>query len=115
MGSVSGTVQLTKKEKKQQTLQALFTVEASPAEEPVLAEHVQQVALSHLEAEEARLQLFPENVVLMRAVTYLLDDLEEGQRWQLTHDLKNENWLNGPDVPVQEEKQELWMIEEETP
>ncbi len=115
VGSVSGTVQLAKKEKKQQTLQALFTVEASPAEEPVLAEHVQQIALSHLEAEEARLQLFPENVVLMRAVTYLLDDLEEGQRWQLTHDLKNENWLNGPEVPVQEEKQELWMIEEETP
>ncbi len=110
-----GTVQLTRKEKKKQTLQALLDLNISAAQLPERPEGVRQVSLAGMTAEEAQLLLFPEQVVLMRAVTYLLDDLEEGQRWQLTHDLKNESWLNGPDVPVQTDTQDMWMVEEVTP
>lgn len=111
----SGTLLLTEKEKKKVTLQALLTIDQEPYKTENTPEEVQEISLMHLTEEEARAVLLPENVVLLRALMYLMDDLTPEERWQLTHDLKNERWLNGPDMPVPEFGGEYWLVEEEEP
>lgn len=112
---IQGTVDVTLKEKKKTIWKMQLSLHIRPGTLPETDGPEREILLEGLSPEEAQQKLFGENVVLMRAITYLLDGLPSDERWQLTHDLKNDSWLNGPDVPVLEETGHTWMVEEEEP
>lgn len=108
-----GNVTVWEKEKKKVQFSAklMLTMESTQKREPA---SVPVLDLSGMTQEKARLSLYPEEMTLMRALMYLLNDLPEDARWQLTHELRTDNWHTGPDVPVPGEE-EQWIVEEETP
>lgn len=71
------------------------------------------VSLQGMTDEQARAALAEEEMVLMRAMKYLMDGLNEKERWLLTHEMRTENWLNGPAVPVMTETEDDLLLEED--
>ena len=110
---IQGDVAIASKEKKT----VLFSAELAFLAEEAPPQDVQQVPvrdLSPMTQQQAKAALYPEEMTLMRALVYLLGDLPEEERWQLTHQLRTDDWYTGPEVPVTDEK-ERWIVEEDAP
>ena len=76
-------------------------------------EYESTVSLKDMDEETARAALLQEEMILLRAVKYLMNGLSEQERWILTHELRTDNWLDGPRVPVIEETEETLLLEED--
>lgn len=110
---LQGTVEIGAKEKKKKLFSFVLEVLCIPAGERKAPVYENTVSLKDMDEETARAALFQEEMVLMRAVKYLMDGLSEKERWLLTHELRTDNWLDGPRVPVIEETEETLLLEED--
>lgn len=108
-----GSVLITGKEKKKVLLQAELQITAAPAEK-MTEKDVTVVDLAGMSQTSAKAALYPEELTLMRALVYLMNDLPEEDRWLLTHELRTESWHTGEEVPPAEEGDQ-WIVKEEEP
>lgn len=106
------TLEITQKEKKKSMLKARLEGNYAVGAEVPAAGWEQQISLEDCSDTEALQKLYPENMVLMRALMYLMDDVPANDRWLLTHELRDETWHTGPVVPVYD-AEDQWMVEEE--
>lgn len=108
-----GNVTITAKEKKTVLFSAelQFFAESAPFQ---AAAQVPVRDLSGMTQQQAKTALYPEEMTLMRALIYLLGDLPEEERWQLTHELRTASWYTGEEVPLADEN-EQWIVEENAP
>lgn len=107
------TVVITEKEKKKTNIQAELVILESPAEVPLAAE-VPVKELADLPQAKVRAEMYPEEMILMRAMIYMMNGLPEDERWLLTHELRTDSWHTGEEVPVWTEE-DRWIVEEEIP
>lgn len=110
---LQGTVEISAKEKKKKLFSFELEVLCTPAGERMTPEYESTVSLKDMDEETARAALLQEEMILLRAVKYLMNGLSEQERWILTHELRTDNWLDGPRVPVIEETEETLLLEED--
>lgn len=112
---ITGSVEIRGKEKKKTLLHAMLQLDIESAPERKIPAAGETVSLRGKTQEEADAALAFEKLVLMRALKYVLSDLTAEERNILTHELRTDNWLTGPRVPVPEDTQEQWIVEEDAP
>ena len=110
---MQGNAIITEKEKKKVLFGAELLFQTEKTQQPE-ERQVPMKDLSGMNQERVRTVLYPEEMTLMRALMYLLNDLPEEARWHLTHELRTDNWHTGDDVPVINDG-EQWIVEEDTP
>lgn len=110
---MQGNAIITEKEKKKVLFGAELLFQTEKTQQPE-ERQVPMKDLSGMTQERVRTVLYPEEMTLMRALMYLLNDLPEEARWHLTHELRTDNWHTGDDVPVINDG-EQWIVEEDTP
>ena len=113
LAGMQGTVYITSKEKKKVLFRAEVMLMAEQGQEPERMD-VPVMDLSGMTQGQARAALHPQEMILMRALVYLLNDLPDDDRWLLTHELRTDHWHSGSDVPVVNEE-EQWIVEEDEP
>ena len=110
---LQGTVEISAREKKKKLFSFALEVLCTPAGERKTPVYDSTVSLKDMDEETARAALLQEEMVLMRAVKYLMDGLSQEERWLLTHEMRTDNWLEGPRVPVMPEVDESLLLEED--
>ncbi len=94
-------------------LKAALQLKITQRQENKSPDGYDEVSLAGLSLQEQHNALAYERLVLMRAVKYLMDDLSEEERRLITHELRTDNWMDGPAVPVWEEETDQWLVEED--
>lgn len=108
-----GALMITVKEKKNVQLQAQLDILTAPWEKAEMPD-VPVMEMTGMNQTQVTAALYPEEMTLMRAFIYLMNDLTDGERWLLTHELRTEDWHTGDEVPLADES-ETWIVKEETP
>ena len=108
-----GTVEISAKEKKKKLFSLMLEVSCAPAGERETPVYEETVSLKGKTDEEAKAALFNEEMVLLRAVKYLMDGLQDRERWLLTHELRTDDWHTAPRVPVMKETDDTLLVEED--
>lgn len=108
-----GQVTVTGNKKKTTLVKALLQVTAGHAGERQMPIPAKTVLLQDKSETEIRLALWEEELVLMRALKYLLGGLEDESRWLLTHELRPAQWHEDPSVPPVQAEDGLIIEEDE--
>ncbi len=117
---LSGKVAVQKKEGSKVTAKGSLELLVTPYQTLTAVSAASAKDLRGLAQERARTALLSELSPLSGAVAQLASALPEKDRTRLLHDLRTDEWMNGPAVPVQQENaaqsadaDDGWVVEEE--
>ena len=118
---LQGEAALQKKIGSKTVLKAVLTVRMTGAEPVIAPEAGEKTDLRGMDAAQARAVVMGELPYLTGLTARLFSGLPEDMRTRLTHDLRTESWMSGPDVDAPEpspglmndSQEDIWVVEEE--